>query len=130
MEITPFISAEEMWFWFIQANQARNDGARMSANKGAVIRPCVPDDILKILSRLHRNRRLNMNHFRVMRHYGVRMIAPDQFRPAEYTAWHLWSEAMSILEDVLIAKDVVVPALPANVIAFKDHKACGVRLSW
>jgi hypothetical protein len=39
MEMTSFISAEEVWFWFIQANQARNDGARIQANQGNVLRP-------------------------------------------------------------------------------------------
>lgn len=129
IEITAFETAEEAWFWFIQANQARNDVARISANEGRIIRPCVPDDILKILTRLHRNRRLDMNHFRVMRHYGVRMMAPDPSRPSEHLAWRLWVDAMKIFGDVLIAKDIVKPSLSAEVISFMERKAQAVA-SW
>ena len=129
LQTTPFVSAEEAWFWFMQANQARNDGARMSANEGRIIRPCVPDDILKILTRLHRNRQLDMNHFRVLRHYGVRMMAPDETRSNEHLAWRLWRDAMDVLGDVLIAKNVVVPPLSAQIISFQDRKARQV-MSW
>jgi hypothetical protein len=118
IKTTPFISAEEAWFWFMQANLARNDGARTSANAGRIIRPCVPDDILKILSRLHRNRQLDMNHFRVLRHYGVRMMAPDQSRSTEHLAWRLWNDALQILGDVLIAKNIVQTSLSAEIISF------------
>jgi len=129
IETTPFISTEEAWFWFIQANQARNDGARMSANEGRIIRPCVPDDILKILMRLHRNRQLDMNHFRVLRHYGVRMMAPDGKRSTEHLAWRLWVDALQILGDVLVAKNIVQPSLSAEIISFQERKAAQV-VSW
>jgi hypothetical protein len=121
-EITLFDSAEEAWFWFMQANGARQDGARIAANLGLYKRPCEPSDILKILERLRRHRRLDMHHFRVMRHYGDRMIAPEPDRPREAIAARLWAEAMDILNDVLIAKDIVRPNLSAEIIHFQSRR--------
>lgn len=40
IKTTPFASTEEAWFWFIQAQAARNDGARFSMGLGLVPRPC------------------------------------------------------------------------------------------
>lgn len=94
VETIPFDSAEEAWFWFMQAQQARNDGARFVVGQGLVPRPCEPMDILKILDRLHRNRRLLLDHFRVLRHYGLRMMPPDDRRPREFVAAKLWREAL------------------------------------
>jgi hypothetical protein len=122
MNITLFNSAEELWFWFIQANRARHDGARQSANAGNIIRPCDPSDVLKILERLRRHRRLDMNHFRVMRHYGDRMVAPDPYHARESASAALWGEAMSILGEVCIAKDIMLPSLSAEIIDFQSRR--------
>lgn len=122
VNITLFTSAEEAWFWFMQANKARQDGARQSANQGDVIRPCEPSDIFKILERLRRHRRLDMHHFRVMRHYGDRMVAPDPYHAREWHASTLWREAMHVLGDVLIAKDIVLPSLSAEIIDFQQRR--------
>ncbi len=122
MNITLFNSAEEAWFWFMQSHKARQSGAKQSANQGDVIRPCEPTDILKILERLRRHRRLDMNHFRVMRHYGDRMLAPDPYHAKEWHASTLWGEAMEILEDVLIAKDIVISKLSAEIIDFQQRR--------
>jgi hypothetical protein len=81
--ITLFDTAEEAWFWFMASYDARQAGARIKANEGLYKRPCEPSDILKICERLRRHRRLDMNHFRVLRHYGQRMIAPDPTRVKE-----------------------------------------------
>lgn len=129
-EITPFQNAEEAWFWFIQANQARNDGARRCATERQVMRPCEPDDILKILNRLYRNRQLDMNHFRVMRHYGVRMMAPDRYRAKEHLAYRLWRDAMNILQDVFVSKGIVVPTLSAEIIMFQSRKNQMAGAAW
>jgi hypothetical protein len=121
-DITPFYSAEEAWFWFIQANSARQTGARVVANAGLYRRPCEPSDIFKIIERLRRHRRLDMHHFRVMKHYGERLMAPDSSRAREHIASNLWGEAMEILEEVLINKGIVKGALPTNVINFKERQ--------
>ena len=120
-DITLFENAQEAWFWFIAATNARLDGARIQANQGLYRRPCEPSDILKILERLRRHRRLDMNHFRIMRHYGVRMLAPDPSRPKEFFAARLWDEAMDILQDVLIAKGIVMAMPSAQIIDFQTR---------
>lgn len=103
----PFDDAEEAWFWFIQAQQARVDGARFTAGMGLYPRPCEPADILNVLNRLHRNRMLLMDHLMVLRHYGRRQMRPDPRRPKEARACTLWTEALDRLEPVLIRKGIV-----------------------
>ena len=107
IKTVPFASAEEAWFWFIQAQAARNDGARFSMGLGLIPRPCEPIDILKILDRLHRNRRLLMDHLLVLRHYGQRLIPPDPDRVKEARAHTLWTEALERLGEVLVSKGIV-----------------------
>lgn len=107
----PFSSVEEAWFWFIDANQARLDGARFTAARGNIRRPCEPVDILRILDRMYRTRRLCMDHLRVLRFYGVRQMPPEFWRKSEARAATLWREAMRALEPVLIAKGIMKGAL-------------------
>lgn len=106
-ETIPFASAEEAWFWFIQAHMARSEGARIVAGLGLGCRPCEPVDVLAVVERLYRARRLLMDHVLVLRFYGRRQMAPDPQRAKEMRAHSLWQEAMERLEDVLIAKGVV-----------------------
>lgn len=103
----PFDSAEQAWFWFIQAQQARNDGARTAAGLGRQARPCEPLDILRVLDRLYRHRRLLMDHMLVLRHYGRRQLAPDPRRVKEIRAAKLWAEALERLEVPLERKGIV-----------------------
>lgn len=103
----PFADAEEAWFWFIQAQQARVEGARITAGAGLVPRPCEPIDILNVVSQLHRARRLLIDHILVLRHYGRRMMAPDPRRMKEMRAHGLWREALERIEPVLIRKGIV-----------------------
>lgn len=107
----PFNSAEEAWFWFLAAQAARNDGARVSAGAGLVARPCIPDDIYNVLNRLHRDRRLLMEHLLVLRHYGRRQMPPDPRRMKEVRAFHLWKEALERMEPLLVRKGIVKPRL-------------------
>lgn len=127
---TPFESAEEAWFWFIAAQNAKNDGAKFVAGAGIYQRPCEPLDILKVLDRLHRTRRLHRDHLLVLRHYGRRHMAPDKFRPKEAKAYHLWHEALDRIEEVLVAKGIVercsnfeIPAFVQNDIAMFEGVA-------
>lgn len=117
----PFRTAEEAWFWFIAANQARLEGARK--NGGGVRRPCEPIDILRILDRLYRTRRLLMDHLRVLRFYGARMMPPEGWRKSEARAATLWREAMAALEPVLISKKIMKEPLLGQVIAFEQARA-------
>ena len=106
-ETEPFMSAQELWFWFIQAQQALNDGARFKMGAGVIARPCEPIDILRILDRLYRQRRLLMDHLLVLRHYGRRQMAPDPARLKEQRAYKLWHEALTRMEPVLVKKGIV-----------------------
>lgn len=103
----PFESAVEAWFWFILAQQARNEGARYTAGMSLTPRPCEPSDILKVLDRLYRNRRLLRDHLLVLRHYGRRQMAPDPRRIKEVQAHTLWKEALERIEPALVRKGIV-----------------------
>lgn len=107
--IVPFESAEEAWFWFINAQQARHDGARVMAGQGTMVRPCEPVDILRVLDRLYRQRRLLRDHLMVLRYYGRRRMPPDSRRVREMRAHKIWSEALERLESALIGKGIVSP---------------------
>ena len=62
--VRPFRSAEEAWLWTMAALQARRDGARYTANRGLVSRPCEPDDVIRCLDALYRRRRIDLAAFR------------------------------------------------------------------
>lgn len=104
---TPFRHAEEAWFWFICAVEARADGAVPGRSRGGVQRPCEPSDIFRILERLHRNRRLRMEHMNVLSHYGRRRMPPEPFRKHEARAATLWREAMKELDAVFQNRGIV-----------------------
>lgn len=103
----PFDSAEEAWFWFIQSNDAKAEGARVRAGAGDVPRPCEPIDVLRALDRLYRQRQLVRDHLHVLAHYGRRLMAPDPHRYREMRACSLWKEALSRLDPVLRGKGIV-----------------------
>jgi len=86
---------------------ARRAGARILAGKGLVARPCEPDDVIKCLDRLYRQRRIDLQHARIMRIWGERGEAPDPRHAAERGDWRLWREAMGRLEWPLRAKGIV-----------------------
>lgn len=107
-----FENVEEAWFWFIRAQEAKNDGARFVSGVSAEPRPCEPIDILKALDRLYRQRRVMRDHLLVLRHYGRRFLAPDPSRVKEARAHTLWSEALERLHSVLELKGIVQPRGP------------------
>ena len=105
--IVPFESAEEAWFWFIAAQQAKEEGARITAGQSLTPRPCEPVDIFRVLDRLYRGRMVLWDHVLVLKHYGKRGMKPDSFRPNEAHAARLWQEALEKLEEALVAKGIV-----------------------
>jgi len=107
IDSTPFETAEELWFWFIAAQAARNDGARYVSGASVMRRPCEPVDVLKILDDLYRKRRLVRDHLLVLRHYGRRYLSPDPNRAKEVRAYHLWTEALERMEPVLLRKGLI-----------------------
>ncbi len=103
----PFTNVSDAWFWFMSAQEARNSGARVKTGVSSISRPCEPVDILLVLDRLYRERRLQRDHLLVLRHYGRRKMAPDANRVKERRASTLWAQAMAILEKPLVKKEIV-----------------------
>jgi hypothetical protein len=107
-ELQPFGSAEDAWLWTMAALIARREGARYTANKGLVSRPCDPDDVVKCLDGLYRQRRIDLAHARILRIWGERQMAPSAAVAAEHHDYRLWVEALERLEWPLRVKGIVV----------------------
>jgi hypothetical protein len=105
--VQPFTSAGEAWLWTMSALIARREGARYTANNGRVSRPCDPDDIVKCLDALYRQRRIELSHARVLRIWGERQMAPSLAVAAERYDHRLWTEALERLEWPLRVKRIV-----------------------
>ncbi len=103
----PFRSAEEAWLWTMGALIARRDGTRTSSSHGRIGRPCEPDDIVKSLDGLYRQRRIDLVHARILRIWGERGHAPDPSHGMERGDWKLWKEALDRLEWPLRVKGIV-----------------------
>ena len=103
----PFRSAEEAWLWTMAALRARREGARYTANRGLVSRPCEPDDVLRCLDALYRGRRIDLLHARILRKWGERQAVPDPAYATERCDFRLWREALERLEWPLRVKGIV-----------------------
>lgn len=86
---------------------ARREGARYTANKGAVARPCDPDDVVKCLDGLYKQGRITLSHARVLRIWGERQTSPSFGVSVERNDHRLWLEALSRLEWPLRVKGIV-----------------------
>lgn len=86
---------------------ARREGARYTANKGLVSRPCDPDDVVKCLDGLYRQGRIHLGQARVLRIWGERQMAPSPAVAAEHHDLRLWIGAMESLEWPLRIKGIV-----------------------
>ena len=86
---------------------ARRDGARYTANQGKIGRPCEPDDVVRSLDSLYRQRRIDLLHGRILRLWGERGCAPDPRNPTENYDWTIWKEAMDRLEWPLRVKGII-----------------------
>lgn len=106
-----FESAEELWFWFMRSLEAREDGAKCGHNNSERPRPCEPNDIYQIINRLHRTRRLLVDHLRILAHYGKRGFCPDYRVRQEQKALTLWKEAFEVLTPILETKKFLKPRI-------------------
>jgi hypothetical protein len=91
----PFASAEDAWHWTMAALVARRDGAGPVLNVGRVARPCEPDDVVKCLDRLYRQRRIDLSHARILRIWGERQAEPDPVK--DRGDYRIWREAIDRL---------------------------------
>jgi hypothetical protein len=110
----PFASTEDAWHWTMAALVARRDGAGPILNIGRVARPCEPDDVVKCLDRLYRQRRIDLTHARILRIWGERQCAPDPHHPRERRDWKIWREAMERLDWPLRMRGIVAMPTPAH----------------
>ncbi|MGA1858758.1 hypothetical protein VH569_22445 [Azospirillum sp. 11R-A] len=106
VEGEPFADAEEAWFWAVQAHDAKAAGARVIAGCGQVARPCEPQDLLQVIDRLYRARKLVRDHLHVLVHYGRRQSAPEPDRFREQRAHSLWQEAFTVIAPALRKKGI------------------------
>jgi hypothetical protein len=106
--IQPFEDAEHAWLWTMAALIARREGARYTANKGAVARPCDPDDVVRCLDSLYRQGRISLLHARVLRIWGERQMPPSPAVMAESQDRRIWAEALERLAWPLRVKGIVV----------------------
>lgn len=109
--MVPFIDAEEAWFWFVDSEKAKADGAKPIAGMTDTPRPCSPCDIYVAITKTHRLGRLNTMHMLTLREFGRRGYRPDKTLHKGYRdereAARLWDEAMEELEFVLKSKGIV-----------------------
>ena len=99
----PFVSAEAAWFWTAAALLARRDPAAPPPPCG----PCRPEEVVKCLDELYRNRRVELLHARILRLWGQRGVAPNPARLRERCDWRLWREALDRLDWPLRQRGIV-----------------------
>jgi len=107
IQAQPFDKAEDAWLWTMAALIARREGARYTAGKGLVQRPCDPDDVVKCLDGLYRQRRIDLAHARILRIWGERQTSPSLSVAVERSDHKLWIEALERLEWPLRVKGII-----------------------
>lgn len=101
----PFRNTEHAWFWTMSALTARREGTGRGG--AGTPQPCDPDDIIKCLDGLYRQRRIDLMHARILRIWGERGIAPNPAYPGERCDSVIWREAMERLEWPLRVKGII-----------------------
>lgn len=99
----PFPTAEAAWFWTASMLERRRSAALPPLPPA----PCRPEDVLRCLDSLYRNRRIVLLHAHILRVYGRRGRAPSPNRPAERSDLRLWTEAMDGLDAKLRRAGIV-----------------------
>lgn len=105
--VLKFTAAEEAWFWFMRSEKARAERAKAEQREPINERPCLPDDIYSIVSRLYRSGELFDLHLEVMGEYGFLDRYPYTDDDEEAVDWVIWVDAFDTLEPYLIAKGIV-----------------------
>ena len=103
---TKFRGVAEAWFWTMAALAARREGTGKGGAR--IVRPCDPDDILRCLDQLYRQRRITLAHGHVLRMWGERQTPPDPRYEGEASDHFLWAEVMERLDWPLRAKGIVL----------------------
>jgi hypothetical protein len=90
-----FQSAEQMWFWFLYSKSVRNEFARFRNNQTR--RPCEVLDVETMITKLYLSGQLNDEQLNVMKKFGDRRRAPNQYIWAENRDADQWRRAMDTL---------------------------------
>ena len=98
----PFASAKAAWFWTAASLRARQE-ASTSPGPG----PCRPEDVVKCLDMLYRQRRIELLHVRIMRIWGWRGVAPNPAWTGQRCDARLWHEALGRLEWPLRVRGII-----------------------
>ena len=109
-----FYSAQSLWLAFMGLHRHDEQGKPVTTN---VPLQTVYKDILSILNRLYRARRLLMDHLRVLHFYGRKGRAPRSWVHKEMRAHTLWKEALAKIEPILIRKGIVTPINELELVA-------------
>lgn len=103
----PFRTAEEAWFWTMATLRSRRRLPTRSRPAASATRQVTPEEILRCLDRLYRQRRIDLVHARVLKHWGQRGRAPDSARDWEGCDARIWREAIERLEWPLRVRGIV-----------------------
>lgn len=103
----PFPTVEDAWFWCVQCREAQIQGARLAAGMSDRPKPCEPLDILAVIDRHYRRRRLLPEHLHVLASYGRQLLRPDPDSRRQRRDAALWHEALATLRPALQAKGIV-----------------------
>ncbi len=104
---SPFRSGEEAWFWTMAALMARRDGASAAWRPDGPSRPCDPDDVVRCLDTLYRQRSIDLLHARILRIWGERQRPPCAEHRGQRSDWRLWQQALGQLEWALRGRGIV-----------------------
>lgn len=99
MNVQRYSAVERVWLATMAALATRRDGARGEMGDA--------DEVVKVLDRLYRQRRIDLAHARVLRVYGERGARPNANKPAEAGDARLWREATEALTFPLRSKGLV-----------------------
>jgi hypothetical protein len=101
-----FYSSQSLWLGFMALKRGQ-DGAELSDGLNIHLQ-AVYTDILSILNKLYRSRRLLIDHLRVLNFYGRKGRAPRAWVKKEMRAHSLWREALHILSSPMIERGYLV----------------------
>lgn len=102
--VAPFASVEAAWFWTAASLRALQEPGCLPPSPG----PCRPEHVVKCLDALYRQRRVELLHVRILRHWGWRGRAPNPAWPRERCDAVLWREAMGRLDWPLRMRGIVM----------------------
>lgn len=103
----PFRNAEAAWFRTMAALVARREASPRGVDGVGPARPAVPEDVVRCLDQLYRNRRIDLLHARILRRWGERGRAPNPACGPERGDAAIWQEALERLEWPLRVKGIV-----------------------